>query len=120
MNILSIVNKFLGTSFGEDAKPEDVEAAFKKMSETKGMSQEAVEKSMAAFSDVTKGFVKSEIEAATKSLNDEIEILKSQMKEMKGENSNPDGDEVENLDDAKVEKSDNIIDVTKFFTSKTN
>jgi HK97 family phage prohead protease len=120
MNILSIVNKFLGTSFGEDAKPEDVEAAFKKMSETKGMSQEAVEKSMKDFSDVTKSFVKSEIEEATKSLNEEIELLKSQMKEMKGDNSSPDGDEDESLDDAKVEKSDNIIDVTKFFTPKSN
>lgn len=119
MNILSIVNKFLGTSFGEDAKPEDVEAAFKKMSESKGMSQEAVEKSMAAFSDVTKSFVKTEIEAATKSFNEEIELLKTQMKEMKGDSSNPDGEE-ENLDDPKVEKSDNIIDVTKFFTTKSN
>jgi HK97 family phage prohead protease len=117
MNILSVVNKFLGTSFGEDAKPEDVEAAFKKMSEQKGMSQEAVEKSMKEFADVSKSFVKSEIETATKALKEEIEVLKGQMKELKEDNGNPDGDEDEDLDDAKPkEKSDNIIDVTKFFT----
>lgn len=115
MNILEVVNKFLGTSFGADAKQEDVEAAFKKMSETKGMSQEAVEKSMKEFSDVTKGFVKTEIETATKALKDEIEIMKGQMKELKEENGNPDGDGDENLDDTKVEKSDNVIDCTKFF-----
>lgn len=115
MNILEVVNKFLGTSFGADAKQEDVEAAFKKMSETKGMSQEAVEKSMKEFSDVTKGFVKTEIETATKALKDEIETMKSQIKEMKEENGNPDGDEDEDLDDTKVEKSDNVIDCTKFF-----
>jgi len=116
MNIfLDAVNKFLGTSFGADAKQEEVEAAFKKMSETKGMSQEAVEKSMKEFSDVTKGFVKTEIETATKALKDEIESLKGQMKELKEENGNPDGDGDENLDDAKVEKSDNVIDCTKFF-----
>lgn len=118
MNIfLDVVNKFLGTSFGADAKQEDVEAAFKKMSETKGMSQEAVEKSMREFSDVTKGFVKSEIETATKALKDEIETIKGQMKEMKEENGNPEGDQDENLDDAKVEKSNNVIDCTKFFTN---
>ncbi len=116
MNIfLDAVNKFLGTSFGADAKQEEVEAAFKKMSETKGMSQEAVEKSMREFSDVTKGFVKSEIETATKALKEEIESLKGQMKEMKEVNDAPDGDDDENLDDTKVEKSDNVIDCTKFF-----
>ncbi len=116
MNILSLVNKFLGTSFVEDAKQEEVEAAFKKFTETKGMSQEAVEKSMKDFAEVSKSFVKSEIETATKALKDEIETLKSQMKEMKEDNGNPDGDEDENLDDNKSDKSDaGIIDVTKFF-----
>ena len=117
MNILEVVNKYLGTSFGVDAKQEDVEAAFKKMSETKGMSQEAVEKSMREFSDVTKGFVKTEIETATKALKAEIEIMKGQMQELKEENGNPEGDGGENLDDTKVEKSDNVIDCTKFFTN---
>lgn len=114
MNILSLVNKFLGTSFGEDAKQEEVEAAFKKFTETKGMSQEAVEKSMKEFADVSKSFVKSEIETATKALKEEIETLKSQMKEMKEDNGNPDGED-DDLDDKPAEKSDNVIDVTKFF-----
>lgn len=116
MNILSLVNKFLGTSFGEDAKQEEVEAAFKKFTETKGMSQEAVEKSMKEFADVSKGYVKSEIETATKALKEEIETLKSQMKEMKEDNGNPDGED-DDLDDKPAEKSDNVIDVTKFFTN---
>lgn len=114
MNILSLVNKFLGTSFGEDAKQEEVEAAFKKFTDTKGMSQEAVEKSMKDFADVSKSFVKAEIETATKALKDEIEVLKGQMKELKEENGNPDGED-DNLDEKQVEKSDNVIDVTKFF-----
>lgn len=117
MNILSLVNKFLGTSFGEDAKQEEVEAAFKKFTDTKGMSQEAVEKSMKEFADVSKRFVKSEIETATKALKDEIEALKSQMKELKEENGNPDGED-DQLEDKPKEKSDeNVIDVTKFFNN---
>lgn len=118
MNILEVVNKFLGTSFGENTKPEEVEAAFQKMSETKGMSQEAVEKSMSAFSEVTKSFVKSEIEAATKSLNEEIEAFKTQVKEMKEEADAPLGDEEETLTDKPLVKSEGVIDVTKFFTNK--
>lgn len=118
MNIfLSLSNKFLGTAFKEDAKEEEVEAAFKKFTETKGMSQESIEKSMKEFSDVTKSFVKTEIETATKALKEEIETMKSQMKELKEENGNPEGEEDENLDDTKVEKSDNVIDCTKFFTN---
>jgi hypothetical protein len=72
---------------------------------------------MKEFSDVTKGFVKTEIETATKALKEELEIIKGQMKELKEENGNPDGDQDENLDDTKVEKSDNVIDCTKFFTN---
>lgn len=117
MNIfLSAVNKFLGTSFGEDAKQEDVEVAFKKFTETKGMSQESVEKSMQEFADMSKSFVKSEIENATKALKEEIDALKGQVKEMKEENVNPDGED-DGLEDKPIEKSDNVIDVRKFFNN---
>ena len=117
MNIfLSLANKFLGTAFKEDAKEEEVEAAFKKFTETKGMSQESVEKSMQDFADKSKAFLKSEIETATKALKIEIESLKTQMKELKEENGNPDGDEGEDLDEKpKDQKSDNVIDCTKFW-----
>jgi HK97 family phage prohead protease len=120
MNILEVVNKFLGTNFGSDAKQEDVEAAFKKLSEQKGMSQESVEKTLQSYSDVFKTHVKDSVEKAIQPLADEIEALKAQIKEMKEISDNPDGEGEETLEDAAVEKSTNTIDVRKFFNQNNN
>lgn len=120
MNILEVVNKFLGTSFGDDAKSEDVEAAFKKLNESKGVSAETVQKSLQEYDVLFKQHVNETVVSAIGSLKAEVETLKVQIKEMKEEDQTPEGED-DNLIDREVEKSANVIDVRQFFAnSKMN
>lgn len=116
MNILEVVNKFLGTSFGDDAKTEDVEAAFKKLSESKGVSVETVQKSLQEYDVLFKQHVTETMDSAIGSLKSEVEALKVQIKEMKEEDFSPEGED-DNLSDREVEKSAGVIDVRQFFAN---
>jgi HK97 family phage prohead protease len=122
MNIFELLNKYLGTSFVEDAKMDDVEATLKKFTESKGVSAEDVNKSFTQYDGLFKKFVDEKIGESTKALKDEIEALKGQVKQIKETpNDSPEGDDSENLKEKSEKSSDDdveIIDVTKFFTDK--
>lgn len=120
MDIIKVVNKFLGTNFGNDAKPEDVEKAFEKFSANRGVAIEEVEKALEKFDGEVKSFVADEISKLNvKELKEEIELLKEQLAEVKNAGSAPDadgGDFKEKNIDSDVE----VIDARKWFNLSKN
>lgn len=121
MNIFELLNKYLGTSFGEESKMDEVEATLKKFTDAKGLTASDVQKSFETYDGMFKKFVDEKITEATKSLGDEISALKMQLKEIKETPADsPEGDDVENLKDKPdFIEDEEVIDVTKFFTEKS-
>jgi HK97 family phage prohead protease len=121
MNIFELLNKYFGTSFGEDSKMDEVEASLKKFTDAKGLTASDVQKSFETYDGMFKTFVDEKITEATKGLSDEISALKMQLKEIKQTPpDSPEGDDVENLKDPiDPAEDEEVIDVTKFFTAKS-
>lgn len=123
MNIFELLNKYFGTSFKEDSKMDEVEATLKKFTDAKGLTAAEVQKSFETYDGMFKTFVDEKITEATKALSDELSAIKTQLKEIKETPADsPDGDTVEKLHDPvdSVVGDEEIIDVTKFFTAKSN